>query len=145
MHPKKPGIPVFLKAIECLPNVRYTIIRGDNEMKALTTKAIFQAHAGAQKMTREGYRYERSNYWEHLATITNPEGTRYSVGLSRPGRRCWCACPFHAENGICKHTIWASEQVDREYLEVAGLEERAAAERVAEDEYLDALEQGWSR
>jgi hypothetical protein len=114
-------------------------------MKALTTTAIFQAHAGAEKMTRQGYRYERSNYWEHRVTVTNPEGKRYALGLSRPGRRAWCGCPFFADNGICKHLIWASGKVDFENWETARIDERAEGERIAEDEYLDALERYWNR
>jgi hypothetical protein len=96
----------------------------------LTVKAIIMAHIGAEKMFRlEGkaaYKMERSKYFENRLTVINPEGKRYSLALDRPGKKGWCACPFHAENGICKHKIWASETSDREDLEMAEIDRRAA-------------------
>jgi hypothetical protein len=105
----------------------------------LTDKAIYTAHAGAKKMANQDYRIERSRYWEHRVTITNPKGTRYVVGMDRPGRKGFCACPFHADNGICKHRIFVMEAIDVEDAWIAANEERLQA--IAE-EGLDVLEQG---
>jgi len=114
----------------------------------LEIKSIFVAHAGAEKMSRQGYKFKRSRFWEHMVEVFNSEGKKYIVGLDRaadgrkPARKGYCTCPYHLENGICKHRIWASEQVDRENAETAALAEQAEGEKTAREEYLDTLEQG---
>lgn len=115
-------------------------------MKVLTDKAIFIAHAGAAKMTANGnYRIERSRYSAHRVTVINPEGRRYALALERIKYAGWCACPFSSENGICKHRIWAGEQIDRENMEVAAGEERATGRANAQAEAADAEERYWNR
>jgi hypothetical protein len=109
-------------------------------MKVLTTKAIFIAHAGAEKIRKNGgYTWERSQFNEARLTVINEEGKRYSLVLDRPGRRGWCACPFFVENGICKHKIWAGEEVDAEDNWIAENETRI---QTIADERGDVLEQG---
>jgi hypothetical protein len=92
----------------------------------LTDKAIFIAHAGAQKMSAQGYWWEPSRYIRGKVSVHSPAGKKYQVNVTA-GRHlsAYCTCPFHLENGICKHRVWASEELDREAADVARWEAEA--------------------
>lgn len=71
-------------------------------MRAYTPKAIFQAHAGAAKMTTQGYqvaKFVTGDWW----IVINPSGIRYRV---RPFGKPTCNCPQANEESICKHQVW---------------------------------------
>lgn len=101
--------------------------------KPLENKAIFIAHAGADKMDRQGYTMEADRIFpESKATITTPEGKKYTVNVGPAAR--YCGCAFHLENQICKHLVWlrvklndASEEEYQLELRAAEFEERELA------------------
>ena len=78
-------------------------------MKAWTVKAILQAHAGAEKLTEQGYTAFPLGY-QDFHMVTTPEGMIYRVSPSRPT----CNCKQCVAEGICKHIVWVSNLINDE-------------------------------
>ena len=107
--------------------------------KPFSNDAIFMAHAGAEKMNRQGYRKENIALSKGTARVITPAGKRYRTHIHQGdlmGVRgetykdfpSFCNCPFALENGICKHQVWLSEKLDEE------AEDNRRADEMAENE-----------
>jgi len=92
------------------------------QRKLLFIDSIFIAQAGARKMIGQGYTYIPNGLVPGTAIVISPRGKRYRVHAHRgiittaKGQYVdfpnFCNCPFALENGICKHQIFLSEQLD---------------------------------
>lgn len=78
----------------------------------LSTKAIMQAYAGAAVLSAQGYKLQQYIAGNWFLVLT-PAGSRYRVRPFGEGRiQASCNCPQFEAEGICKHTVWAAEQLN---------------------------------
>ena len=87
-----------------------------------TMRAERIAKAGAAKMTAQGYTFNLFPMSRVAGHVVKADGTRYAVNTFT-GK---CACPFHKENGICKHQVWLRDELAREEADRARWETEAA-------------------
>ena len=107
--------------------------------KVLEIRSIFIAHTGAEKMDAAGYQAVVLNDPRRMVVLT-PNGRRYRVDV-RAGKTD-CNCPYFADNAICKHVIWCADKANDTAEEAYHIDETVRGTQDADDDYLDALEQG---
>lgn len=81
------------------------------------TKRI--AKAGAAKMTAQGYTYKLFPFSTVAGAVKKADGTTYKVNT----HTVTCGCPFHKDNGYCKHLEWLSDELAYEAAALARCEE----------------------